>query len=177
VIATGDASIFRVAVSPDGTRVYATDRANGNLLVASTAEGRVTHTIPVLSDAIETRDLFVSPNGELVYVTNQNSDDLVVIDTATLQVLRAFQIAGGPRGIAVRSRPFNFEPAADVVDKADFDASGAVGFGDFLLFAGGFGLSDTDAGFDPRFDLDDDNRVNFSDFLLFAGVFGLAVNP
>jgi YVTN family beta-propeller protein len=177
VIDTGAGSIFRVAVSPDGGRVYATDRANGNLLVVNTAEGRVTNTLPVLADASETRDLFVSPDGERVYVTNQNSDDLVVFDTATLRVLRAFQVVNGPRGIAVRSRPFNFEPSADVAGKADFDASGAVGFGDFLLFAGIFGLSNTDSGFDARFDLDDDNRVNFGDFLLFAGVFGRSVDP
>ena len=177
VIDTGATSIFRVAVSPDGARVYATDRTNGNLLVVSTAEGRVTHTVPVLTDARETRDLFVSPDGTRVYVTNQDSDDLVVFDTSTLRVLRAFQIADGPRGIAVRTRPFNFEPTPDVAGKADFDANGSVGFGDFLLFAGAFGLSETDSGFDVRFDLDGDARVNFGDFLLFAGVFGRLVNP
>lgn len=177
VIETGASSIFRVAVSPDGARVYATDRINGNLLVINTAEGRVTNTVPVLTDASETRDLFVSADGGLVYVTNQNSDDLVVFDTTTLRISRAFQIADGPRGVAVRSRPFNFEPSAAVAGKADFDANGSVGFGDFVLFAGVFGLSLSDSGFDVRFDLDDDNRVNFSDFLLFAGVFGQLVNP
>lgn len=177
VIDTGLGGIFRVAASPDGTRLYATDRTNGNLLVVDTAEGRVTNTIPVLTDANETRDLFVSGNGERVYVTNQNSDDLVVFDTATLRVLRAYQIADGPRGVAVRSQPFNFEPSSEVVGKADFDANGAVGFGDFLLFVAVFGLSEVDSGFDIRFDLDDDNRVSFSDFLLFAGVFGQAVSP
>ena len=177
VIDTGATSIFRVAVSPDGARVYATDRINGNLLVISAAEGRVTNTVPVLADASETRDLFVSADGGLVYVTNQNSDDLVVFDTTTLRISRAFQIADGPRGVAVRSRPFNFEPSDDVAGKADFDANGSVGFGDFVLFAGAFGLSLSDSGFDVRFDLDDDNRVSFSDFLLFAGVFGRLVNP
>ncbi len=177
VVDTGATSIFRVAVSPDGARVYATDRSNGNLLVVNTAEGRVTNTVPVLTDARETRDLFVSPDGTRVYVTNQDSDDLVVFDATTLRVLRAFQLADGPRGIAVRTRPFNFEPSADVASKADFDANGSVGFGDFVLFAGAFGLSDTDSGFDVRFDLDGDFRINFSDFLLFAGVFGRLVNP
>ncbi|MDA0710030.1 MAG: beta-propeller fold lactonase family protein [bacterium] len=172
VVDTGTSSIFRVAVSPDGSRVYATDRINGTLLVVDTADGRVTHTLPVLSGARETRDLFVSPEGDRVYVTNQNSDDLVAFDTVTLSVLRSFQVVDGPRGVAVRSRPFNFEPSIDVVARADFDASGSVGFGDFLLFAGAFGSSETDSGFEARFDLDDDHRVSFSDFLLFAGVFG-----
>jgi len=177
VVDTGTASVFRVAVSPDGARVYATDRVNGNLLVIDTTENRVLQTIPVLSDASETRDLFVSADGTRLYVTNQNSDDLVVFDTATLRVLRTFQIANGPRGVAVRSQPFNFSPSEEVAGKADFDADGAVGFGDFLLFAGAFGLSNVDNGFDVRFDLDEDNRVNFADFLLFAGVFGRVVNP
>lgn len=55
---------------------------------------------------------------------------------------------------------------------ADFDGDGSVGFPDFLLFAGAFGLRSGDAGFDSRFDLDADGEVGFSDFLLFVSLFG-----
>ena len=50
----------------------------------------------------------------------------------------------------------------------DFDGSGSVDFGDFLLFAQAFGSSD------GAFDLDGDGRVVFGDFLIFAQAFGNA---
>ena len=56
--------------------------------------------------------------------------------------------------------------------RADFDGDGTVGFGDFVQFAGKFGLSEGDEGFDARFDLDGNGAVGFSDFLIFAGAFG-----
>lgn len=55
---------------------------------------------------------------------------------------------------------------------ADFDASGTVGFSDFIAFAAGFGESADRPGFDPSFDLDGDRTVSFSDFILFARNFG-----
>ena len=48
----------------------------------------------------------------------------------------------------------------------DFDGDGAVGFGDFFLFADGFG------GSDPTLDLDGNGVVGFGDFFLFADRFG-----
>ena len=55
---------------------------------------------------------------------------------------------------------------------ADFDASGTVGFSDFIAFAAGFGKSVGRPGFDPSFDLDGDRAVSFGDFIIFAGNFG-----
>lgn len=55
---------------------------------------------------------------------------------------------------------------------ADFDASGTVGFSDFIAFAAGFGKSAGEPGFDPSFDLDGDRAVSFADFILFARHFG-----
>ena len=54
----------------------------------------------------------------------------------------------------------------------DFDGDGTVGFVDFLLFAGVFGLSQDDAGYEARFDLDEDGAIGFGDFLIFAASFG-----
>jgi hypothetical protein len=59
----------------------------------------------------------------------------------------------------------------------DFDGDGAVGFSDFLAFAGAFGKTSDDADFDARFDLDGDDSVGFSDFIAFASAFGTSVKP
>ena len=56
--------------------------------------------------------------------------------------------------------------------RADFDGDGAVGFADFLQFAGVFGLSQGDARYDARYDLDGDGAIGFGDFLIFANAFG-----
>ena len=55
---------------------------------------------------------------------------------------------------------------------ADFDGNGTVGISDFLLFAVQFGLSQGDAGYDPRFDLDGNGTIGVSDFLIFGNAFG-----
>ena len=61
------------------------------------------------------------------------------------------------------------------VASLDFDGDGAVGFTDFLLFTGKFGLSEGDAGFEAKYDLDGNGMVGFSDFLIFAQGFGKPV--
>ena len=60
-------------------------------------------------------------------------------------------------------------------EAANFDGDATVGFGDFLVFAGGFGSQSSDDGFDPRLDLDGDGAVGFGDFLMFAAVFGQTI--
>lgn len=55
---------------------------------------------------------------------------------------------------------------------ADYDGDGEIGFGDFLIFASGFGKNSSDLDFDPRLDLDSDGEVGFGDFLKFATLFG-----
>ena len=70
---------------------------------------------------------------------------------------------------------FRFDLVADHVTAtaaSDFDGDGNVGFGDFVLFAANFGLSQGDEGYDARYDLDGNGAIGFSDFLIFAGAFG-----
>ena len=62
--------------------------------------------------------------------------------------------------------------AGTATPNPDFDDDGTVGFSDFVQFAGAFGLSRGDAGYDAKFDLDGNGMVGFSDFVIFAGSFG-----
>jgi hypothetical protein len=55
---------------------------------------------------------------------------------------------------------------------SDFDGDGTVGFGDFLIFANGFGITSDDSDFNSTLDLDRSGDVGFGDFLAFASVFG-----
>ncbi len=163
-----DGGIFRLALSPDGSRLYATDRLNAQLIVVDVAQNRVVNTVKVLPEGEETRDLFVSRDGAQVYVANQNSNELVIFDTESFQILRTLSFEDRPRGIALRSQPAVFLPLKEIAGRADFDGSGKIDFGDFLLFVAAFSAESPDA----RFDLNGDDQVNFGDFLLFSSVFG-----
>ncbi len=171
-IGTPSAGVFRLVVSPDGRRLYATDRVNANLLVVDLERNLVTFVLPALSRGQETRDLAVSSDGRLIYVTNQDSNDLLVFDAATLEIVRSYRIADGPRGIAVAGGPVNRPVPPGDAARADFDGSGRVDFADFTLFARAFGTVPGDPEFEVRFDLNGNDRVDFADFVLFAGVFG-----
>ncbi len=65
---------------------------------------------------------------------------------------------------------------APSVASPDFDGDGTVGFPDFLLFAGAWGLGRGDAGYDARFDLDGNGAIGFSDLLILAENFGQSSN-
>ncbi len=58
-----------------------------------------------------------------------------------------------------------------VIKTADLDDTPGVGFGDFLIFAGGFNTVAGDDRYDERLDLDGNGDVGFGDFLIFAAQF------
>ena len=60
----------------------------------------------------------------------------------------------------------------DAASIPDFDGDGTIGFGDFVKFAGQFGLSESDVGYDALYDLNGDGEIGFSDFVIFAQNFG-----
>ena len=61
---------------------------------------------------------------------------------------------------------------AQTAEDCDFDRSGTVDFGDFVLFAQAFGAQEGQEGYLSAFDLDGSGRVDFPDFATFAGLFG-----
>ena len=70
------------------------------------------------------------------------------------------------------TEPIALQFAVQEGTKGDFDGDGHVRFSDFILFAGKYGLSRAQAGYEARFDLDGNGRIGFEDFIIFAGVYG-----
>ncbi len=166
------ASIFRLALSPDGKRLYATDRTNADVLVINTELNRV--ILKWAARGRETRDVAVSADGKTVYAANQDSNELLFIDAATGFIRKTLTLEDGPRGIAVRGQPVYEDAPVTDPRRADFDRDGSVGFGDFVIFARGFGSGSGDPNVDLNLDLNGDEQVSFADFILFAAVFGLS---
>ena len=88
----------------------------------------------------------------------------------TLRLVRAELGHGGQREEAT------FDNTSVVLQLAiltpDFNGDGQVGFDDFVLFVGQFGLSRGDEQYDAKYDLDEDGTIGFGDFLIFGRNFG-----
>lgn len=86
-----------LAVSRDGTHLYATD-GRESLLVLSVSAGRVVARIPVGKFPA---GVAVSPDGQRVYVANNQSDTVSVVDSVTYRVVATIPVGVNPTGLAV----------------------------------------------------------------------------
>lgn len=129
---------------------------------------------------------YPSPDSSSIEVTAASFGGKIAGPSAKLGTIRfaasdTFQAGQIRLQFARIRRSGEFEGFADPVilefskqggPAADFDGDGAVGFTDFLQFAGVFGLTRGDAGYDARYDLDGNGMIGFSDFVIFATSFG-----
>lgn len=89
-----------VAASPDGSKVYVTNRTSGSVSVIRTSDNKVVNTITV---GTQPESVTFSTDGTWAYVTNYGSKSVSVIDTtlATPKVITTISNVGtNPRGIA-----------------------------------------------------------------------------
>ncbi len=114
----------------------------------------------IVNQASEPRKVEVVVRGK--WRLDQSYDLAEVVEEREDQTVVAFICQDG-KSVEVKL----IRPGVGVAN-LDFDGDGAVGFTDFLLFTGKFGLSEGDAGFDAKYDLDGNGMVGFSDFLIFA---------
>ena len=92
---------------------------------------------------------------------------------AVLLLVFALYVAAGSNSDDSRTTTHAVTATADdTASIPDFDGDGSVGFGDFLIFAGAFGSSQNDEGYEARYDLNGDGEIGFLDFLIFAENFG-----
>ncbi|MBN1909589.1 MAG: beta-propeller fold lactonase family protein [Pirellulales bacterium] len=89
-----------VAVLPDGTRLYVSDKTAGRVVVMATADSKVVGEVAVEG---QPTGLAVSPDGRLLYVAQRTAHLVAVIDTEKLAVIR--RIAVGPWPVAVAVSP------------------------------------------------------------------------
>jgi YVTN family beta-propeller protein len=89
-----------LAITPDGTRVWVVDAANGSVAVIDTAGNAVVlGAIPV---GTAPRGIAISPNGGRVYVANSGDDTVTVLSTSTYGPVGApIEVGKEPEGIAV----------------------------------------------------------------------------
>ena len=87
----------QLAVSPDGTRIFA---ANEDAALASVVEITSGEIVAQLQVGDEPEGVSISPDGRFVYVTSENDSQVSVIDTAALEVVAVFDVGARPRASA-----------------------------------------------------------------------------
>jgi len=112
VIDTSDNSILariviggllgELAVTPDGSKVYVTNRSTNNVYVIDTATNTVAATIPVGATTI---GVSITSDGTLAYVTNFLADTVTVIDTATDTAVNTIPVGDSPVGLGLFITP------------------------------------------------------------------------
>lgn len=89
-------SPYRVAVSPDGTRLYTANLGGPSLSIVDVASRQTLATLPV---GVAPAGLAVSPDGTRVYVAAQDSATLTVVDTTANTVSRTLGLPRAPRDV------------------------------------------------------------------------------
>lgn len=94
-IGVGGAPI-RLAVTPDGKKLYVVNTGSDNVTVVDTATRRVTKTITVGDEPAE---ILISPDGSQVYVPNAEARTVSVISTSTDSVIATLNAGSNCRHI------------------------------------------------------------------------------
>ncbi len=98
--------VRRLAVHPDGTRVYVSVAGDNTVEEISVCRPLCSAVTATWSVGARPTGMALSPFGETLYVASVNADSVSMIDTATgeRRVLRLFESGAGPRAVAVHPR-------------------------------------------------------------------------
>jgi len=96
-------TLVSLAISPDGTTVYALNQGSGVVSVISTASNSVTGTVTVGTSSSNAEQIAVTPDGSKVYVTLASDPAVAEFNTSGTPVVNtiAFGTFPAPYGIAI----------------------------------------------------------------------------
>ena len=172
---------FNVTLSWDSAELtfkeYATARAFGGSISLTTptnitaADSTAQLSAAFLGSSASTD---AGSGGKATFTVN---DDFSTVTTVNLGAgkLGSADVTISPDAAFVVIRGVVAAELATPAETANFDGDPTVGFGDFLIFAGGFGKASSDGDFGTRLDLEGDGTIDFGDFLMFAAVFGQTI--
>jgi YVTN family beta-propeller protein len=86
-----------VAISKDGTRLFATNEDTGQASALDPVDGKVLGTVKV---GDEPEGVNIRPDGAVVYVTSEEDNKVTVINTKTLKPVATIEVGPRPRSTA-----------------------------------------------------------------------------
>ncbi len=89
---------FEMAITPDGTRIYASREFPSDVVVIDTATNTV---IDTFLDGGRPRGVAITPDGTRAYVVGSNTDSVSVVDTATNVTIQSVAVGDLPFHAAV----------------------------------------------------------------------------
>jgi YVTN family beta-propeller protein len=90
------ASGFRLAIAPDGSRLYVHDQFSNKIAVITTADKQLVARIDVPSSGGDPEVIIVTPNGAKVYATHSGDKQVTAIATATNSITKTFSFQLSP---------------------------------------------------------------------------------
>lgn len=91
-------SPYQLTVSPDGNRLYITDRTAGCVVVADAVTQQVVSEIPLQGEPC---GLCLTPDGQTLYVAERVSGTVAIVDTATAKVTGRIAVDLWPFAVAL----------------------------------------------------------------------------
>lgn len=177
-------NVWSLAFSPDGTILAYGGWIDVDIILWDVANQKQSATLEGASPVV------FSPDGTILAA--QATDRTIILwDVASRDKIIAFSgpsdansLAFSPDGTILVSGSFfdctitlwDMSPFSVSTPTPDFDGDGVVDVSDFLLFVDQFGFSQSDAGYEARFDLDGDGVIGIGDFLVFVNSFGKKVS-
>jgi YVTN family beta-propeller protein len=94
----------RMAITPDGTRLFAVGQIDNNITVIDTATNLVLTVIPRVGPSPSgdfPDDILISPDGSRVYVASGGRNTLTVVDTASSTIIGNIAVGDNPSSLAL----------------------------------------------------------------------------
>ena len=88
-----------IAMSPDGSEVWAAHSEDGGISIIDVASGAVKQVIPGLTK--RSNRVKFTPDGKLALVSDVNTGDVLVLDAAKRGVVKTIHLGGQPEGILI----------------------------------------------------------------------------
>jgi len=122
-----------LAVHPDGTRAFVTNRSAGTLVEVDLTTGLITRSMDVGNFPIRVK---VRPGGDELLVSNSRGNEVVAVDPVRWEVVRRLPVGSAPIGILITpdNKVAYVANTADdkltVIDLVNWEVAGEVATGD-----------------------------------------------
>ena len=118
----GNSGVTGITISPDGNRLYASDRFQDRIDIIDTSDNSIIDSAFIEDTPVGPIELAITPNGDRVYSANSDNNAVSVLDTSTNSIIETISLSVGAsigwRSISINSSGTRaYVTVNDAVDK------------------------------------------------------------